>query len=648
MVTCYINFVLLIKYLNLIVTNHTVSRIKLLDEETIKQIAAGEVVERPASVVKEIVENSIDAGSTKIVVKVDTKEYFSISIEDNGHGIQKDDIDKVFINHATSKISKFKDLEALNTMGFRGEALSSISAVSESIELMSLNAGETIGSRAIYTDGRIETSDFKKPTSGTIISINSLFKNVPARQKFLKSKNTEVRNIIETFINTSLLFTDIHFELIIDNKTSTLLPKTKLFKDRLYDAFGGNISKNLIQVDYESEHLNISGFLGVPEIFSQNKKTQYIYINRRYVKNQTIISAIKKASTGLAHRDLNPVFFLNLSLHPSKFDINVHPRKTEVKFENEQEIFLNIYKLTKQLLISNLNQITSNGDIKSEDNAGIFTNRQNSENHGYSQRFNELSLNYKDTFSQTTAKDTLNGKHIRQGLEVNRSLFESLDYRNNDVDNVNFVSETHENYSSSHKVITKAFQIMKTYIVFEFNSEMYIVDQHAAAEKINFDLLVKKTGIIEKKNLLIPHIHEFKSKFEMDTFLSQLDEFSELGFEISEAGNNTIKIDSIPLIGDVQDISSLIDSSISQTDNDFDLNYIELNNLKITKSIYLKMATIACHSSLRAGQSLKEIEAIDLAKKVMKLEGPLTCPHGRPILIKYNNYELEKLFRRNL
>lgn len=624
------------------------SRIKLLDEETIKQIAAGEVVERPSSAVKEIIENSIDAGSTKIVVKVNTNDYFSIFIEDNGHGIQKEDIEKVFINHATSKISTFQDLERLNTMGFRGEALASISAVSESVELITKNENDATGSRANCVKGKIEVSDFKKPSTGTIISVNNLFKNIPVRQKFLKSKSTEVRNIIETFINTALFFTNIHFELIVDKKTVLLLPKSKTLKDRIYDAFGSDISNKLISVNYKDDSLNIVGFLGTPEIFTQHKKIQYIYVNKRYVKNQIILSAIKKASTGLAHKDLNPVFFLNFELNSSKFDINVHPRKTEVKFENEQEIFLKIYKLTKQLLAQSLNPSLPSNVSDTINSKEMIINDEDRQKYSNSQIDSNLLTKERDTFFFKNQLNKSNRKIIDKGIEINRMLLQSLDNNHKYVDDKIYVSENRINYGSTENKVVKAFQIMKTYIVFEFNSQMYIVDQHAAAEKINFDLLIQNMGSIEKRSLLVPHIHEFTNKFEMDSFLSQLNEFLELGFEISVVGNNTIKIDSIPLIGDIKDISDLIDSATNQQENDFDLNYIGLNNLKITKSTYLRIATIACYSSLRAGQPLTDDEAVQLANKVINLKGPLTCPHGRPILIKYNPYELEKIFKRNL
>lgn len=622
------------------------SRIHILDEDTIKQIAAGEVVERPASVIKEVIENSIDAEAKKILVRVDTNDFFSISIEDDGYGINKDDIEKVFINHATSKILKFKDLESLNTMGFRGEALSSISAVSESIELTTLSKEKQEGAKALFSSGKLEISDFKKATNGTTISIINLFKNIPARQKFLKSKNTEVRNIIETFINTSLIFIDIHFELSIDNKNVLKLPKTKNLRDRINDAFGKEISNKLIEINYQYENFEVIGYVGLPEIFTQSKKIQYFYINNRFVKSQTINSAIKKASAGLAHRDLNPLFFLNLKTNPSSFDINVHPRKTEVKFENEQEIFLTIYKLIKQKLLNGLNPLNVNTSDKNNFNFLKVSNGP--KNTPYAQKSTDMLQINSDTNSNKNLSIRRSSNAIDKGIELNRLLLENMDYGNKHANNNSFVSEDKIEYTSNKPTVNKAIQIMQTYILFEFESELYIADQHAAAEKINFDKLVSNIGLINKKDLLVAHIHEFKNKFEMDAFMSQIHEFEQLGFEISEAGNNTIKVDSVPLIGEINDINSLIESSLNPVENDFDLSYIDLNNLKMSKSLYLKIATIACHSSLRAGQSLSNTEATELANSIVNLHGPLTCPHGRPLLVKYNENDLKKIFRRNL
>ena len=335
-------------------------KIRLLPKNLINLIAAGEVVERPASVLKELLENSIDAKATEIIVNIEEAGNKLISVQDNGVGMNKEDASMAFKQHATSKLITEEDLQNITTLGFRGEALASISSVAESVTLES-KSKESDAIKIEVKSSEESESVTNQTKQGTTISVLNLFKNIPARRKFLKSEATELKYITSMFINTALVNTDVHFELYHNGRLLYKLTKTKDIKERIFEIWGGEVAKNLIETDWiEGSLCKLKLLVGRPEISKKTNYLQFSYVNDRYVVNKTISAAVFEAFKGFIHKDLKPVFFILIHISPSKVDVNIHPRKLEVKFENSEEIFRLVYSATKKLLEKQTKQIISN------------------------------------------------------------------------------------------------------------------------------------------------------------------------------------------------------------------------------------------------------------------------------------------------
>jgi DNA mismatch repair protein MutL len=615
--------------------------IHLLDSLTISQIAAGEVVERPASAIKELVENAIDSGADKIIVKISGEEFENIIVEDNGKGIDIEDLNNAFLNHATSKLDSVTDLETLNTMGFRGEAIASINAVSDrviiqtrSLTHMGARAESRGGSEVLMTEIKIGGNP------GTTVEVQGLFNKTPARKKFLKSYVTETKTIEQTFINTALPHIQVHFELYFNGKRSMILPKAKHLQDRISDIFGYEISKTLIHKEYkEDNQISINLYITNPSAFKKTKKIQYSFINNRFIKSPLIHSAITKALMGLSHRDLSPIYFIKITSNPSEFDINVHPRKLEVKFKDEKRIFLLVNKLCRKTLESIL---SINQNLTSQYNPEDFIGSPNKGNYSKQTSLNMVQEKHV-TYSPTirVLSDSRNPL-TDNALEFNKELFSGNESRTNNVDNNTNITQ---NIDFNN---IQTIQVLRTYIVFEYENEVYFIDQHAAAEKIYFEKLILSINKIASKPLLTPIIYSFKTLNDKQVFIEQIDIINKLGFEISDFEPQTIKIEAIPEISEPKDIEEIIESMLRAEESDFAFKTHELNNFNVTKDQYIKLATIACHSSVRAGQKLSIEECREIIKGVMHLQTTPTCPHGRPILSKLTNTDLTKLFRRDI
>lgn len=594
-------------------------KIKKLSTELINLIAAGEVVERPASAVKELMENAIDAGATKITVNIEEYGTKLIEVVDNGSGMDQEDAVSAFIQHATSKIGTAADLEKIHSLGFRGEALASISQVSEEtiIETQQIEASK--GTVAHFRSGNTNHEEKYVREKGTSIKVKSLFKNYPARLKFLKSASTENKYIEETFKSIAFVNPNIEFELNVDKKNEYKLPATQDKLSRIYDIWGKDVAGTLYKEElYDGSALKISLIAGKPEVAKKSNPLQMIYVNHRPINSKVIHAAVVQGYEGSIHRELKPNYAIMIQIDPELVDVNIHPRKMEVKFDNDQDIFKLVYGLVKKTLEKHArNSIFS----PQPENAKSYTDLpfRTSEP---SQSFSKPQFSNKGSSSKEEA------------ISFSRILSDSV----RDISTITETTYATENF--------KPIQIFNTYIVFQKDNEIYIVDQHAAAEKVLFEKMVNEyTGEKPRsKPLLVPEILELK-KFEKETVLENIELFHKMGLVIEDFGGNSVRITEIPELLRDFDAKGFIDGIIEREEDLIPLKQFN-NDYDLTEEEYYVIATAACHGSIRAGQILAEYEMISLLKSIDFISRTQNCPHGRPIVTKLRREDIEKNFKR--
>jgi len=592
-------------------------KIRSLPQDLINMIAAGEVVERPASVLKELLENSIDANSTRITVNITEYGKGLIEVIDNGIGMNEADALMAFEQHATSKIYSQEDLENINTLGFRGEALASISSVALKVQMDT----KTDSDEAVLI--RIENKQRKKLTStkvdrGTKISIFNIFENVPARKKFLKSDSTELKYIINTFIETALINLNIHFELKHNDKLLYRLTKTDDIKTRMFEIWGNEVSESFYDLkSMELNLCNIDLLLERPEFAKKNPNIQYIYINGRRIDSKVISTAVKEAYQGFIHKDLRPAYIIVIHINPQKVDVNVHPRKLEVRFQDSQEIFRTLFSSVRKTLEINTREIITNTlEVKPENkNQNTFKNDFiSSLNEQKSQNFN-TTYNIKPRFSK-----------IQDAISFSKALIEPSFSENKPVDKI------------------RVTQIFNTYIVYEQNNDLVFIDQHAAAEKILFEKLLYSVGDRKTKPLLLPTLIELKNH-EKNLVLESKKNLEQIGIVIEDFGGNSIQVVEIPEEIEKIDFNEYLNEIINNKE-DFSSLSKEYIDVTLNKEMYDLLALTACHGSVRAGQKLSEEEMLNIINNLKSLKQPNNCPHGRPISWRLSKIQIEKNFRR--
>jgi DNA mismatch repair protein MutL len=573
--------------------------INILEDSLIDKIAAGEVVENPSSVVKELVENSIDANANSIEIEINDGGKSLIKIKDNGNGMNKTDAQLCIKRHATSKINNDKDLFAIRTLGFRGEALASISAVSK-FTIITKQKNNISGTEIKIDKSNIQVNEVGTDF-GTIIKIKDLFYNVPARKKFLKSNEFEINKIIDIIIRYALAYPNISFKLNSNNKIILNSLKTKDSINTIQSIYGNEFAKNMIYLEYNNEIIKIKGFIGKPCIARNDKIRQTIFINGRYVKSKEISDAVKDGYHSLLFLDREPVFILDLKVDEKKVDVNVHPRKEIVKIDNIKEIQEIITSCIKDKL-RNTNLIVES-DLNSS-NAKA--------QHKYSiEKEKQTNLIFKD--------------------EIEDKIFETGKIYDNITPKININTMNIGEF--------KIFgQINKTYILAENAEGLLIIDQHAAEERINYEKLLEqmKENAIKKQALVKPIIIEMSaSEFTMiNQFVEQL---NKAGYEIEEYGQNNIIVRTIPFIFE-RASKILIEELIEELK--------EISCKKIEQEIEERIIRFSCRMSIKGGEEMNMKQIEDLIKKLDKCEIPWTCPHGRPTIIKLSISDIEKKFKR--
>ncbi len=636
--------------------------IVLLDEHTINKIAAGEVVDRPASIVKELVENSIDAKATNITVEIKNGGIKYIKIVDNGIGFESDDVEMAFERHATSKIRREEDLLKITSMGFRGEALASIAAISK-VELTTKNINESVGTHAIVEAGKINLIEESASVTGTKIEIRDVFFNVPARFKFLKKDYTEAGYIEDVIIRVALANPRVSIKYINNGKQIISTSGKGDLHSTIYDIFGKEIYENVIPLEYESDQMIVTGMIGLPVVSRSTRMHQFTYINNRYIKDKTINSAMDRACEQKYAINKYAFIVINLSINPAHVDVNVHPSKLEVKFDDESKIFSVIYSAIKGALEKNSRENSPFTNIKNVENVekikqiskdiinnGMLKNEfQNLPKKFDFDKKQEINIEPIENFEYgNVSTNTFETKNLvdfdESKVEYN---FENKSKTQNNLqddmqDATLFVDNNYEDIDILKKdeIPYKYIgQVFDTYIIIQIKEKMYIIDQHAAHERLLYEQFKSNYYSKDRQSqlLLIPIIVELTSKEKL-VVDQNIDMFEKSGFVLEEFGENTIKISGVPNVGYDIEYNSMFKDIIDEL--------LGASKTQNSEKEFRFLATLACKAAVKGNMKLDEKEQIALIDKMVKLDNPFNCPHGRPTAYEISKYEIEKRFLR--
>lgn len=669
--------------------------IVLLDDLTINQIAAGEVIERPANVVKELVENSIDAGATKISVEIENGGITSIRITDDGKGIAPDDVTLAFERHATSKIRSAEDLTKVMTMGFRGEALASIAAIAK-VELITRTRDQEIGTKVIVEGGDIISKEECGAPYGTTIIVRELFYNTPVRYKFLKKDFTEGGYIESAVEKIALINPSISFRLVNNRKTILQTSGNGDITTVVYNIFGKDVSQNLVNVNNEYEGVKVRGVAGKPEIARSNRTNQLFYVNGRNIKDKILSAAVEEAYRTLIPHGKFGFCIIDIRLNPELVDVNVHPAKLEVRFADESKVFKAVhYGIKNALLGEDITRdeekekveepkiIEKNVEETAPQRRGLFdifrnkSTEQTPENPDEKYATIEVKVN-KDNQAKNSVIDKIEFDEERQypkpiaeetQLEELEEPLQNITYlpkkESNESEEQEFEKIVEKNYKPEednieckveedirpiydqdieekspvpeYKILGVAFN---TYIILELDEDIYILDQHAAHERVLYEKVKEnfyRAGGKEAQMLLLPDVLEL-SKRDMHIVKDHMDLFEQAGFTLEEFGENTIKITGVPVICFEMNTKDLFMDI---------LDGIDITNRTNKQDIEEKfIATVACKAAVKANMVLDEREIRGLLDELLLLDNPFTCPHGRPTAIRITKTEIEKKFGR--
>ena len=691
--------------------------IVLLDDLTINQIAAGEVIERPANVVKELVENSLDAGATSISVEIENGGITYMRITDNGKGIAPDDVEIAFERHATSKIRKAEDLIKVLTMGFRGEALASIAAISK-LEMVTRTKEQETGTKIVVEGGNIISKEECGAPYGTTIIIRELFYNTPVRYKFLKKDFTEGGYIENAVERIALINPNIAFRLLNNKKEVLQTSGNGNMVDVVYNVFGKDIAQNLVGVDFEFENIKIKGVVGKPEIARSNRANQMFYVNGRFIKDKVLTASADEAYKTMIPHGKFGFCILDIKMPPEMVDVNVHPAKLEVRFSEEGKVFKAIHYAIKNTLLGVDLTREDNEETKAEETTytvatpiqntvqttnvmpekevkktlfELFKGKQEKkeavkentlkENEyiievqagkaakpgSFIQKLNTLVDDEKtvkqplaDEVEIGTTETKVNSQETieENSWEENENVVPSVENVNSeneysetpiqeDLTVKNMVDEEPKNMIDEYMKHTSPIPEYKllgvafdTYILLQYEDDVYILDQHAAHERVLYEKVKEnfyRAGGKEIQMLLLPDILEV-SKRDMHMIRDHIELFEQAGFAIEEFGDNTIKINGVPVICFEMNTRDLFMDI---------LDGIDITNRTNAQEIEEKfIATVACKAAVKANMRLEERELIGLLDQLMVLENPFTCPHGRPTAIRISKNEIEKKFNR--
>lgn len=649
--------------------------IQVLDQETINKIAAGEVIERPSSVVKELVENAIDAGATAVTIEIKDGGISFIRITDNGSGISKDDIPMAFLRHSTSKIKSIEDLMNVSSLGFRGEALSSIAAVSQ-VELITKTADDFTGSRYVIEGGNEISLEEVGAPDGTTFIVRNLFYNTPVRRKFLKTAATEAGYVNALIEHLSLSHPDISFRFINNNQNKLHTSGNMNLKDIIYGVYGRDITSNLMEISGKTQDVEITGFIGKPVICRGNRGYENYYINGRYIKSSIITKAIEEAYKGYIMPHNYPFTAIHFKINPSIMDVNVHPTKMELRFSKNEFVYRFVLETVKECLANrelaarvklpdpvkqqqftkspeNIKQteksyVQENTDSKPYQSPRIEPPRESFYNSTESS-VKQKTVNENQTtgfIKNITDYTKMPPTRLPEPFEIKRSdemikedkkIYEAEKKQEAEQLSMFDTPLMSEKAKADYRIIGQLFE---TYWLIEYEDKFYMMDQHAAHEKILYERFMNhlKVKDMDTQMIMPPVIIELNMQQE-DAYKRNKQAFSRLGFEIEEFGGNAYKVNGLPAglpnVNLKQMLIDMIDGLTDDNSTDLDI---------ITE----RVATMSCKAAVKGNNKLSFEEAKELIEELMQAENPYNCPHGRPTLIVMSKYEVERKFKRIL
>jgi len=604
-------------------------KINILGQDIASKIAAGEVIERPVSVVKELVENSIDAGSRNIVIEIEEGGKKSIKVIDDGEGMSTDDVKLAFKRHATSKIKKIDDIFNINTLGFRGEALTSIAAVSN-LSLQTKIEGESIGTICKISGGVIKEFGEIATNNGCIIEVRDLFFNTPARLKFLSNSTYESSRITDLISKFAIGNIDISFRLTIDGKEIFYSSGNGDYREVIAKVYGVNLAKEAILIEKDFDSGKIRGYISTPNFNRGNRSGQTFFVNRRFIKDSGLASCLERAYKTVLPIKRFPIAIVFIDIDNSKVDVNVHPSKMEIKFQNQSHVHQALFHVINDSLKKHV-------------------------------------LIPKETFDESHIKKELKGTQLSQLKLNNDNMIPKSEYYTNNISKIYdrgisseaFIKETPFIKTEIHidktneskpifdkKDVSNKFefeyrriigQLFNTYIVVEGKNEFYLIDQHAAHERILYELYSNRyTKLPESQSLVAPQVLNFSAQ-EMMLIEYYTEDILKFGFDFSVFGTNSVIVRAVPYIFNKPVDPITLRDALDQINNNQYAGFPENERLIISMS---------CHSAIKAGDALSQMEMNELIQQLGKTQGPYTCPHGRPTIIAMTLKELEKKFKR--
>ncbi len=624
------------------------SIIHVLDEKTANKIAAGEVVERPSSVIKELTENALDAGATTVEIEIADGGSSYMRVSDNGSGMSEEDAKKSIIRHGTSKISSIEDIFSITSLGFRGEAVPSIAAVSELVMTTRMNDTD-LAFRMVLSGGSVKEEEHTGASVGTTMEVRNLFFNTPARKKFMKSERTESSKISDIITKLALTRPDVAFTFINNGRTVLQTGGTGDDLETIAAIYGAAVAKEVFPVTYENENFTIHGFVGKPSLLKSTRAWQTCIVNKRVIHNAVVFKAIENAYHAMLPKSGYPFALLYVETDPATIDVNVHPAKTEIKFADEQQMYRAVYHCIITALMSREKpeQIAtpvnlSTRQIEKAVPAKEVENRQGSftfstpRDGGFStegRKNNGGSLEHGYVPVQRQDKPYTPELHVKAYAAGEENPFSAV--REELSESVKEHSVIH--FDGDEDVFIPLGAVADCYIVAKKGEDLYIIDQHAAHERVRYDKFCKRTESMPSQQLLTAEFVEADSS-DMQLFSEKEEVFRDLGYIYTEAGPTTLRMEAIPadlptsqIADSLQEICHILHES-PQTD-------------KATLR-HSSLAYLSCHGAVKAGDTLNVREMKELLEALFHTETPYVCPHGRPIIVRFTPGELAKLFKR--
>ena len=626
-------------------------KINVLDKFTAEKIAAGEVVERPASVIKELVENAIDAGATSVTVEIKNGGTSYMRVSDNGSGMDKDDARTAFLRHATSKIKTDSDLSSISTLGFRGEALCSIAAVSRT-ELFTKQRTSSEGTHVVIEGGEEKVFQSSGCPDGTTIVVKNLFFNTPARMKFLKKDATEAAAITDVCNKQALSHPHVSIRLIRDGKDVLFSPGDNILRNAVHAVYGKDIANATTEADYTKNNIRVSGLTGKNNLSRPNRQMQIFFINGRYVVNKTLLTAVQEAYKNELMIGRFPVCVLNITIDPSLVDVNVHPGKIEVKFANDQDIYEVAYWAVKNALANTAAPREALIPSKNKEAYKMPVTVKESSQISFAP-----VLAKKTVFKPYTPPSP--AKEAPKPLTKNEIREEVMPFNGKlpvrDIEGIEKLEKSVSKADSAplfeHKAEKKPVpeerapvhsvriigQLFSTYILAEGDGEFFLMDQHAAHERIRYEQ-IRQSGYKTDTQMLLMPVSVGLTPREKVLALEKAPLLLDMGFELEDFGQNAVILRSLPADCPFDDGADLFVEVLGVLSGE--------ESGEVTASLDKAIYTIACRSAIKANQPLTLPELEKLYNEASALEGITTCPHGRPITVKLTKYQIEKMFGR--